>query len=193
MKMIFISIALSVFLFSASVEAHKVTAYAYREGDKVIGECYFVDGSPCKNSRVEVYSSKGNKILETNTDEQGRFSFVVSEKGSLKIVIPAGEGHRAEFTLEAVEREIKKVEKKKTETKEMPKISGPQGILMNKEEIREMMDEVLEMKLQGVRAEIMDLHKKMDKITIRDIIAGIGYIFGLWGLIMFIKRKKHAS
>jgi len=51
----------------------------------------------------------------------------------------------------------------------------------------------MDAKLQGIRSEIMDLRKQMDKINIRDIIGGIGYIFGVWGLIMLIKRKKNAS
>ncbi len=39
----------------------------------------------------------------------------------------------------------------------------------------------------------MDLRKQMDKISIRDIIGGIGYIFGVWAIIMLLKRKKNAS
>ncbi|WP_353683912.1 hypothetical protein V4D30_08505 [Thermodesulfovibrio sp. 3907-1M] len=51
----------------------------------------------------------------------------------------------------------------------------------------------MDAKLQGLRSELMDLRKQMDKISIRDIIGGIGYIVGVWGIIMFIKRKKNAS
>ena len=188
-NIIFLSIIL-LFICTTTVEAHKVSAYAYREGDKVIGECYFADGSPCQNSPVEVYDSNGKKILQTTTDEKGKFSFKTQETGELKIVIPAGEGHRAEYRLEGVKRAEKKEIKKQEPVKEVEKKQTPS---VNSEEIKQIIDEAMDAKLQGIRSEIMDLRKQMDKINIRDIIGGIGYIFGVWGLIMLIKRKKNAS
>ncbi|MGC8938864.1 MAG: hypothetical protein ACP5KH_07795, partial [Thermodesulfovibrio sp.] len=142
-------------LLSSDVYAHKVSAYAYREGDKVIGECYFVDGSPCKNSKVEVYDSRGKKITETTTDEKGRFNFKTSETGELKIVIPAGEGHRAEYILEAVEKPEKKEVKKQEPVKETQKQQIPSASI-NKEELKQIIDEAMEAKLQGLRSEMMD-------------------------------------
>ena len=189
MKKIVFFTLIFLFVYNTIAEAHKVSAYAYREGDKVIGECYFVDGSPCKNSVVEVYDSKGKKILQTTTDEKGKFNFKTQETGELKIVIPAGEGHRAEYTLEAAKSEKKEV-KKQDAVKQVQKQQTP---LVNKEELKQIIDESMDAKLQGIRNEIMDLRKKMDKINIRDIIGGIGYIFGVWGLIMLIKRRKNAS
>ncbi|WP_353683913.1 hypothetical protein V4D30_08510 [Thermodesulfovibrio sp. 3907-1M] len=118
---LFLTIICLQLLLSNDVYAHKVSAYAYRDGDKVVGECYFVDGSPCKNSKVEVYDSRGKKITETTTDEKGRFSFKTSEAGQLKIVIPAGEGHRTEYTLEAAEKPEKKEVKKQEPVKETQK------------------------------------------------------------------------
>lgn len=189
MKRIVFLILISLFICTTTAEAHKVSAYAYREGDKVIGECYFVDGSPCKNSVVEVYDSKGKKILQSTTDEKGRFSFKTSETGQLKIVIPAGEGHRAEYTLE-VAKSGKQEVKKQEAVKQVQKQQTP---LINKEELKQIIDEAMDAKFQGIRNEIIDLRKKMDKINIRDVIGGIGYIFGIWGLIMLIKRRKNAS
>jgi nickel transport protein len=48
-------------------------------------------------------------------------------------------------------------------------------------------------RLQGLENEIMDIRKEMEKVGYRDIIGGIGYIIGVWGLIMLIKWKKDAS
>lgn len=180
-----------LFLFN-SAYAHKVSAYAYREGDKVFGECYFVDGSPCKNSRVEVYDSKGNKITEVTTDEKGKFKFTTSNTGQLKIVIPAGEGHRAEYMLEAAEK-VEKKDIKKSEPEKQPEKKEISKTSLNKEELKQIIDEAIDAKLQGLRTELMDLRKQMDKISIRDIIGGIGYIFGVWAIIMLLKRKKNAS
>jgi len=182
---------LSIFI-SSTADAHKVSAYAYREGYKILGECYFVDGSACKNSKVEVYNTKGDKILETLTDEKGKFSFTTKEKGELKIVIPAGEGHRAEYRIEGIKEQVERKEIKKEVLKEEKQSKSNQNYL-DREELTKMIDEVMDLKLQGLRSEIMDLRKQMDRIGLRDIFGGIGYIFGIWGIIMLIKRKRNAS
>ncbi len=170
--------------------AHKVSTYAYREGDIVFGECYFVDGSPCKNSKVEVYDSKGKKIQELSTDEKGKYSFKALEKGTIKIVIPAGEGHKAEYVLKGL-KEID-TDKDISTTKKEDKSFKPQASI-NKDEIRQVIDEALDVKLQGLRNELMDIRKQMDRVSLREIIGGIGYIVGVWAIIMLLKRKKDAS
>ena len=190
MKKIIFLIITFLFICTNTLEAHKVNAYAYREGDKVAGECYFVDGSPCKNSIVAVYDSKGRRLLQTTTDEKGKFTFETQETGDLKIVISAGEGHRTEYRLKASEKSEKKEIKKQESDKESEKKQTPS---IKKDEIKQIIDEVMDAKLQEIRNEIFDLRKQMDKVNIRDIIGGIGYIFGVWGLIMLIKRRKNAS
>lgn len=192
---VFIFQSLIVLFYSVSTEAHKVSAYVYREGDKVIGECYFVDGAPCKNSKVEVYDKEGRKIVETVTDEKGNFSFKTSNKDELKIVIPAGEGHRAEYTLAALEQVTAKNEIKKTGTqqsRQAQELKLPES-LIKKDELRQIINEAMDSKLQGLQNEVRNIRKQLDTINYRDIIGGIGYIFGVWGLIMMLKGKKNAS
>jgi len=190
---VFVLIIQLLIFISTSAYAHKVSTYAYREGNKVFGECYFVDGSPCKNSTVEVYDLKGQKIVETVTDEKGRYNFITKEKGTLRIVIPAGEGHRAEYKLEEIPEKTEKKQTKETIPARTANKPAQPDATVNKDEIKQIIEEVMDIKLQGLRAEIMDLRKQMDKVSLRDIIGGIGYIFGIWGIIMLLKRKKNAS
>jgi nickel transport protein len=195
MRKIFFLISLIIFFLEGSVEAHKVSVYAYRVGDKVFGESYFMDGSPCKKSIIEVFNPKGEKLWEGTTDEKGKFNFNTSERKALRIVLLAGEGHRAEYFLEALERESdkKRTMSERSEVQEKQKKSEFSEASIKRDELRKIIDDVMEAKFQGIKAEIMDLHKKMDKVALRDIIGGVGYIFGIWGLIMFLRRKKNAS
>ncbi|MEN2994452.1 MAG: hypothetical protein ABDH19_03765 [Thermodesulfovibrio sp.] len=175
-----IIITINFILLSNNLYAHKVNAYAYREGDKVFGECYFVDGSPCKKSKVEVYDLQGKKILETFTDEKGKFSFITEQKKAIKVVVSAGQGHKAVYKVEGAKEEVEKATKKKQTQ-------------IDREELKKIIDETMDTKLQGLKNEIMDLRKEMEKVKLREIIGGIGYIIGIWGIIMLIKRKKNAS
>jgi len=87
-------------LLPAVTFAHKVNIYAYAENGMVYLEGYFVDGTKCKNSIVEVFDEKdGMKLLEGKTDKDGRFSFKIPKVVSLKLVLHASIGHRAEYTL----------------------------------------------------------------------------------------------
>ncbi len=162
----FLLLVLTV-LFPVLSEAHKVNVYAFREGETIKGECYFADGSPCKRAKIELYDRKGRKLDEALTDEKGLFSFRTQEEGRLKIIASAGPGHRAQYELETLE----KIEE------------HPQTIT----------NKALEERLQGLENEIRDLRKRMDRLTFRDIIGGIGYIFGLWGVINLLLRRKNAS
>lgn len=189
-----IVIALQIFvLFLSDVHAHKVNTYAYREGDKIFGECYFVDGSPCKNSKVEVYDAKGNKILETVTDEKGKYSFTTKEIKSLRIAVFAGKGHTAEYKLEVIKEKPEKKEAKDVVATKREIRSVTLQSSINREELKEIIDFAIDTKLHDLRAEIIDLRKQMDKIGFRDILGGIGYIFGIWGIITLLKIKKNAS
>ena len=149
-------------------EAHKVSIYALREGKTIKGECYFADGSPCKKAKIELYDQRGEKLDETLTDEKGFFLFKTQEKGRLKVIALAGPGHRAQYELEALEES-------------------------EEEHPQEITNKALEERLQGLENEIKDLRKRIDRLTFRDIIGGIGYIFGLWGIINLLLRRKNAS
>lgn len=170
-------LSLLLFLLPFSVYGHKLNTYALREGNRVFGECYFADGSPCKNAKVEVYGVEGQKILEAKTDERGRYSFHVQET-PIKIVISAGEGHRVEYFL--------------NKGGSKPAKRGDYTVA-DEERLRRIMEEVIESKMEGIRAGIIDLKKEMGKMNLRDIIGGIGYIFGVWGIITLLLRRKNAS
>lgn len=190
LNIIFLSIILVQTLFFSSVYAHKVNNYAYREGDKIFGECYFVDGSPCKNSRIEVYNLRGQKILETATDDKGKYSFVFSGRETLRIIAYAGEGHRAEYRLEEVKTQP---EGRQNNVRNKAQTFTSFKNFSNEEQIKQVIDNSVNPKLQELQNEIREMRKQIDRVNIRDIIGGIGYILGIWGIIMLLRNKKNAS
>ncbi|GAH32230.1 unnamed protein product [marine sediment metagenome] len=58
LHLILISIFLIVMLTNISVLAHKVSIFAYIEGDKIYTESYFSDGTKCVNSKIEVFDEQ---------------------------------------------------------------------------------------------------------------------------------------
>jgi nickel transport protein len=92
-----------LFVRIESVDAHRVNLFAWVEGDTVYVESKFSGGKKVKAGKIIVTDSQGTELLTGATDENGEFSFKVPKKTDLKIVLIAGAGHRAEWTIPASE------------------------------------------------------------------------------------------
>ncbi len=76
-----------------AAHAHKVTVFAWAEGDRVFTESKFSGGKMVKAGKVEVFDSSGNLLLEGRTDDNGAFASgaVITD---LKLLFTAGMGTR---------------------------------------------------------------------------------------------------
>jgi nickel transport protein len=88
-----------VLLFAATSMAHRVNIFAWVEGEKVLVECKYPDGTKVHAGVIRVFDSTGKELLNGKTNDKGEFSFKVPKIDDLKIVLEAGMGHRAEWPL----------------------------------------------------------------------------------------------
>lgn len=183
---------LIIIMMDVSVFAHKVNIFAYAEGEKIYTESYFNDGKKCIDSKIEVFDNQGNKLLEGLTDKEGEFSFEVpSENGNLKIVLTASMGHRAEYSISA--DEIRgSVGLIKEENEEPVSIVFPETSSVDLKEIQSIIEDTLDEKLKPIMREIIEIKKSQeDRISPTEIIGGIGYIIGIFGIAAyFLSRKR---
>jgi len=126
-------------------DAHLVNLFAWVEGDTVYVESKFSGGRHVNKGKISVRDSRGTELLSGATDEKGEFSFKVPEKTDLKIILIAGTGHRAEWTIAASEIQVPASGKKPV---------PEEGATLNR------------------------------------IIIGIGCIFGLTGIVAYIRKRK---
>ncbi len=189
---ILIFIFLIIIIMDVSVFAHKVNIFAYVEGGKIYTESYFNDGKKCVDSKIEVFDNQENKLLEGLTDEEGIFCFEAPPEdvinGDLKLVLTASMGHRAEYTIPANElRGVAGLTQEKSEesvSKVSPEISS-----FDLKEIQSLIEVALDEKLKPMMREIKKSQE--DRISPTEIIGGIGYIIGIFGIIAyFLSRKK---
>jgi nickel transport protein len=190
--LILIFIFLIIIIMDVSVFAHKVIIFAYVEGDIVYTESYFSDGKKCMNSKIEVFNNRGDKLLEGLTNGEGEFSFEVpSEDGDLKIVLTAGMGHRAKYSISADElRGAAGLIKEELE--EPVTVVSPKTSSVDLKEIQSIIEDTLDEKLEPIMREMREIKKSQeDKISPTEIIGGIGYIIGIFGIVAyFLSRKK---
>jgi len=190
--LILIFIFLIIIMINISAFAHKVNIFAYVEGRGIYTESYFSDGKKCIDSKIEVFDNQGNKLLEGLTDKEGMFSFKIPAEdtisGGLKLVLTASMGHRAEYIIRA--DELGNVSGLVEEKIEEP-ISAvfPEVSSFDLKEIQSLIEDILDEKLKPIMREIKKSQE--DKISSTELIGGIGYIIGIFGIVAyFLSRKK---
>ena len=88
-----------------SASAYRVNVFAWVEGDMIHVESKFSGGKKVKTGKISVMDPEGVELLSGRTNDQGKFSFKVPKRTDLKIVLIAGQGHQAEWTIRANEME----------------------------------------------------------------------------------------
>jgi len=190
--LILIFIFLIIMIINIPVFAHKVNVFAYVEGEKIYTESYFNDGKKCIDSKIEVFDNQGNKLLEGLTDKEGEFSFEIPPgDGDLKIVLTASIGHRAEYIIRADEL-ISSAGLIEEKFEEPISIVSPETSLVDLKEIQSIIEDTLDEKLKPIIKEMREIKKSQeDKISPTEIIGGIGYIIGIFGIVAyFLSRKR---
>jgi nickel transport protein len=206
---ILIFLTVSLLLVCSQVGAHKVTVFAWVEGDTVHVESKFSGGRKTVAAPVEVYDSQGNLLLKGVTDDQGAFAFKAPQKTEMKIVLLAGMGHRGEWTIQRSDFENTDV----ATPSQPPKTDSPSSPMTDKDqenrsapsqsapalttesvsadEIRSMVEEAIDKKLKPVMKSLADMRQSGPSLT--DILGGIGYIIGLVGVAAYVSSKRRNS
>ncbi len=186
----FVFLSLLLLMAASVVFAHKVNIFAYVEGDTVYTESYFPDGTKVKDGVVQVYDSQGTKLLEGKTDENGEFNFKPFRKDDLKIVLLASMGHKNTYTLSVdelpdiiVAEKPQKAEPKESKIKEVAEV--------HLDQIKRIIDTSLDEKLKPIMRELTRAQQK--GVSFTEVIGGIGYIFGIMGIILYFSSKKRGG
>lgn len=180
-------LALLLLIPPSVVFAHKVNIFAYQEADTVYTESYFSDGTKVKDGIVEVYDRQGTKLLEGKTDENGEFDFKLLKKDDLKIVLLTSLGHKNSYTLSADEL-AGIIVTEKAQQPELKEFKAKEATPVDLEQIKRIIDTSLDEKLKPIMRELAKAQQK--GVSFTQVIGGIGYIFGLMGIILYFLSKK---
>jgi nickel transport protein len=170
--------------------AHKVYLFAWVDGDTVRSESYFGSKKKVQDGLIEVFDASGKKLLEGRTDEEGRFSFETPLKADLRIVVTASMGHKGEYLLGA--DEFSGMTSPNTEPAQSEGFRDTRTLpvsSLDAEQIRLLLEQALDAKLKPLQRELA-LSRKEKGPGFREALAGIGYIFGVMGLIMYLRSRR---
>jgi len=97
---LYLFVIISILCFrTGPSNAHGVYVFAWVAGDTVYVESKFSGGKKVNSGKIIVTDPRGAELLSGTTNDQGEFSFKVPKRTELKIVLLAGAGHRAEWTI----------------------------------------------------------------------------------------------
>ena len=187
-----IGIILFISVTGSNVLAHKVNIFGYVDGETIFTESYFNDGRKCVDSKIEVFDSTGNKLLEGITNKAGEFSFKIPMKTDLKLVLTASMGHRAEYMMpgELPGFEPLQVKQKVPEegiTKQM-ETKRTDMTHVDLEQIKSVVEDAIDKNLKPLTKLILKSQEHQASVT--EVVGGLGYIFGLMGVAIYFKNRK---
>ncbi|WP_319781267.1 hypothetical protein [Maridesulfovibrio sp.] len=186
---------------SHPVFAHRVSLFAYVEGDTVFTESYFSKKRKVHQGKLEIFSTGSNKLLLTGiTDDNGDFNFPIpettkAEKSGLLIKLHASEGHQAVWTLTPDEifpdsSTAQPAAEDSPSPSQAPQVKQSATIVPGSE-LAELSSQVktLSNKVETLKRLIISQQEKGPGVN--EIFSGIGYILGLFGIAaFFLARKK---
>ncbi len=162
-------IGLSIVLFAANATAHSLNLFVHEEGGAAKGSAYFTGGIPAKNIEVVVLDSEDKTLGNIQTDAEGNFVYSGPRPGGVvRFVVSTPDGHRAESKLQSAAGDVS------TEPASSPVATTPETT----SDARQL----------GAIQEAIDQLEK--RLWLRDVIGGIGYIFGLAGLWALWKSRS---
>lgn len=186
------------FFTSGPALAHRVNIFAYVEGTDVVVECSYSKSKRVNRGTVEVRNAvSGETLLRGETDDRGSFRFPVPEaartSGSgLRILLLAGEGHQNEWIVDAVEfmdsaasAAPSLAPQEAAPTQEPAASTQSHGL--TRADVEEVVNAALDAKLAPVKRAVLEQAEAGPGM--REIVGGIGWLFGLVGIAAYFKSR----
>ncbi len=195
-----ILLVFALVLAPKQASCHRVNVFAWYDGDRVSGNAYFSSGRPAKDSKIVVRNKTTGEEFQIHTNEKGDFSFTPKKKGKYEIELFAGEGHKA-TTVVMVSSISGSVSSQQVEGPSLPKgqntqaktaLTAQKGDIKNVScgDLSTVIDRVLQKRLEPIRQELKRIAISQTRVTMKDVIAGLGYIVGIMGIWAYISSKK---
>ena len=192
------AMATILLLVSPTAFAHKLNMFAYVEGNEIFAEGYFTDGKKAKNSTITVFGPDNKQLLQGTSDKDGQFTFAIPQQSDLRITVNAGMGHQAEYVLlkdelseetEAALTTSIAVASKSTNDNSgtQPAESPPVTTSLDNRAMRTEIERAVGKAIKPLMRELSTMRSEK---SLADIIGGIGFIFGLFGVAMYFKARK---
>ena len=170
----FVRLALITLIAAGAARAHDLEITAAIVGDEIQGNVFFPSGEAIAGASVKLLDHHAHVLLEAKTDAQGRFTFSVPREFPVTLAAETEDGHGDEIELRLPEHQATSREEHEHSHVNSDAISADRVRTIVQEELRPLREQLAE---------------QAGRTRARDIFGGIGYIAGVFGLIVLLKRN----
>lgn len=185
--------------------AHKVTLFAYAEGGDIVADAFYSRSNKVRQGKIIVAdAATGEKLAEITTDEAGAARFPVPPKAlaarhDLKLTLMAGEGHQDEALIRASEFAPAPPAPKapappaKEAGGGKPAVQAAQAPpRLDQAELEALVERAAERAVEKKVAPLRQMLERQagDGPRMVEIVGGIGYILGLFGVAAFVAARR---
>lgn len=187
---------LLLLLATAPAAAHALKVFAAATGARIEGRVYFAGGHAARGATVQVETTGGRRLASATADADGRFIIEVRERTDHVIIADSGDGHVARFTVAAATLPLSVPESPPppapvaapaTAAPAIPPSTAAAGWPAGLED----------MVARSVAAQIAPLRQQIDayedRLRVRDVLGGLGYILGLAGLAAWLWARRRGE
>lgn len=182
-------------LVSLPLQAHKLKVFASAEGDRILGQAYFVGGAGAGGASIRITDAGGRVLAQPAPDESGNFSYRVERRMDYRVVADSLDGHEASWTLRADEFSPSLPGTNGIESSEQGASSAPAPAVSTAAIPQSpagtlSMQQVEAAMARQIRPLRQALQRYEEQVRLRDIVGGIGYIIGLAGLGVWWSNRR---
>ena len=180
--------AVALLLLSTAAWPHALHMFLSADDTIISGDVYYSDGKPAVGATITITTPAG-ETNEVTTGEDGLFSYTASAPGPHTVVADSHDGHRVEQTVEVGEAQaLAGVEA----THDPPHGEGAAiaGAVAQPASAIDVDPAIRAAVREEIRPLREDLNRFQNSARVRDIIAGIGYIVGVFGLFAWLKSRR---
>lgn len=165
----------------ASSTAHQLKLFATVEGGTVSGYGFFIGGGRATTALVTATAGDVPVVADLPVKADGAFAFPYDGPGPLRLVLDAGEGHRAESTL-AVERFAPGA------------AAGDQACMADTDALADLIEARVDAAVARQTRPLLEaLAEAEARLRFSDIMAGIGMIAGIAGAALWASARRRGS
>jgi nickel transport protein len=173
-------------------EAHRLKVFAAVVGANIEGKAYFVGGGPAVNVSATLRDRSEKIVDEGLTDMEGRFALTAPAREDLTVVVDALDGHVARFTIAAARlpETLPAGEGGGLPAATPAEGAGPVPIDPLPTASAEEIAAIVARQIEPVVEQLDSLESS---IRLHDVLGGLGYIIGIFGLFAFLKSRLGAT
>jgi nickel transport protein len=172
----------ALLLLAPAAWAHGLKVFADRDGAAIVGHAYYAGGGASQQVPVRILTASGQIVATLTTDATGAFAWSPAEAVAYTVVVESADGHRATCAIAAAGG---------------PAATSPELALPATSGGFTATAELEALVARAVASQVRPLREQLllaeERRRLQDVVAGLGYVFGIMGVILFFKAARRRT